>query len=177
VESLIRGLPPPDSRSLCPLSSTEFGEPPHKKNPRVTPRKKSFVRHWSKINLKIKELNWLIGRKSHLSLENKLIIHKSIIKPIWSYGIELWGCPSKSHIVIMKRTQSKILRAITNLPWYVTNHTLHSDHKFPYVRDVIHERIGKHHTKLEAHPNPLLEPLLQPAYNSRQNRCCDISDC
>jgi hypothetical protein len=67
----------------------------------------------------------------------------------------------------MHRTQSKILRAVANAPWYVTNHTLHSDLKVPYVCDVIHERIGKHHTKLEDHPNPLLEPLLQPAYNRR----------
>jgi hypothetical protein len=82
---------------------------------------------------------------------------------------ELWGCASKSHIVIMQRTQSKILRAIANAPWYVTNHTLHSDLKVPYVRvcDVIHEIIGKHHTILEDHPNQLLEPLLQPAYNRR----------
>ena len=29
----IRGLPPPDPRSLCPLSSTEFVEPPRKKIP------------------------------------------------------------------------------------------------------------------------------------------------
>ena len=28
-----RGLPPPDPRSLCPLSSTEFVEPPQKKIP------------------------------------------------------------------------------------------------------------------------------------------------
>ena len=32
------GVPPPDPRSLCPLSSTEFVEPP--------PLKKSWVRHW-----------------------------------------------------------------------------------------------------------------------------------
>jgi len=37
--------------------------------------------------------------------------------------------------------------------------------------DVIHERINKHHIKLEAHPNPLLEPLLQPVNNRRLNRC------
>jgi hypothetical protein len=30
VEPLTRGLPPPDSCSLCPLSSTEFVEPPEK---------------------------------------------------------------------------------------------------------------------------------------------------
>ena len=29
----ISGLPPPDPRYLCPLSSTEFVEPPRKKNP------------------------------------------------------------------------------------------------------------------------------------------------
>jgi hypothetical protein len=71
----------------------------------------------------------------------------------------------------LKRTQYKILRAIANSSWYVTNHTLHSDLKFPYVRDVINERIEKHHTKLEAHPIPLLKPLLQPACNRRLNRC------
>jgi hypothetical protein len=44
-------------------------------------------------------------------------------------------------------TINRILRAIANAPWYVTNHTLHSDLKVPYVRDVIHERIEKHHAK------------------------------
>jgi hypothetical protein len=32
VEPLTRGLPPPDLRSLCPLPSTEFVEPPQPKN-------------------------------------------------------------------------------------------------------------------------------------------------
>jgi hypothetical protein len=74
-------------------------------------------------------------------------------------------------MVIMQRTQPKILRAIANAPWYVTNHTLHSDLKVLYVRDVIHGKIGKHDTKQEDHPNPLLELLLQPVYNRRLNRC------
>jgi hypothetical protein len=69
------------------------------------------------INLKIKQIDWLIDIKFHLSVANKLLIYKAIIKLIWSYGIELWGCASKSHIVIMKRTQSKILRTIANSPW------------------------------------------------------------
>jgi hypothetical protein len=36
------------------------------------------------INLKIKYINWLIRRKSHLSIENKVLIYKAIIKHIWS---------------------------------------------------------------------------------------------
>jgi hypothetical protein len=37
---------------------------------------------------------WLIGKKSHLSIENKLLIYKAVTKPMWSYGTELWGCDS-----------------------------------------------------------------------------------
>jgi hypothetical protein len=32
--------------------------------------------------LKTKELNWLIGRRSNLSLENKVLLYKTINKPI-----------------------------------------------------------------------------------------------
>ena len=68
----------------------------------------------------------------------------------------------------MQKSQSKILRAITNVPCYVTNHKLHTDLNIPYVSDVIHEKINKNHIKLETHRNPLLEPLLQPVNNRRQ---------
>jgi hypothetical protein len=109
-------------------------------------------------------------KKFHPSIEIKLLIYKAVIKPIWSYGIELWCCTSKSNIVITQRSHCKILRAIANAPWYVTNHTLHTDFNIPYVSDVIHERINKH-IKLEDHPNPLLEPLLQPVNNRGLKRC------
>jgi hypothetical protein len=73
-------------------------------------------------------------------------------------------------VVITQRSQSKILIAIANATRYVTNHTLHKDFNIPYVSDVIRERINKHHIKLKAHPNPLLQPLLQPVNNRRLKR-------
>ena len=72
---------------------------------------------------------------------------------------------------IMQKFQSKILRAIANALRYVTNHPLRTDFNIPYVSDVIHERINKHHNNLEAHPNPLLEPLIQPVNTRRLKRC------
>jgi len=87
------------------------------------------------------------------------------------YIVELWGCASKSNIIIMQRSQSKILRAIANASCYVTNHTLHTDFNIPYVSDVIHERMNKRHNNLEAHPNPLLESLIQPINPRRLKRC------
>jgi len=77
----------------------------------------------------------------------------------------------KSNIVSMQRSQSKILATIANALCCVTNHNLHTDSNIPYVSDVIRERINKHHNNLEAHPNPLSEPLLQPINTGRLKRC------
>ena len=67
----------------------------------------------------------------------------------------------------MLRSQSKILRATANAPRYVTYRTLHAEFNIPYVSDVIHERINKHHNNLEAQTTPLLQPLLQPINTRR----------
>jgi len=50
------------------------------------------------------------------------------------------------------------------------SHSTYRLQTIPYVSDVIHERINKNHNKLEAHPNPLLEPLLQPVNTRRLKR-------
>jgi hypothetical protein len=41
------------------------------------------------IDLKVKDLYWIIGRKSPVLLESKVLPYKTIIKPLWTYGIEL----------------------------------------------------------------------------------------
>jgi hypothetical protein len=96
----------------------------------------------------------------------------TVIKPIWtySYSIELWGCASKTNIAIIQTAQSKILRSITNAPWYVSNLTLHKDLKTPYVTETIRENSTKCYNKPENHSNPLLQPLLHPHDNRRLKR-------
>jgi hypothetical protein len=71
------------------------------------------------LDLKVKNMYWLLNRKSTLSLENKLIIYKHILKPIWTYGIELWGgCNKSSNTKMLHSFQSKTLRMISGAPWY-----------------------------------------------------------
>ena len=56
--------------------------------------------------------------------------------------------------------------------------SVHTDFNIPYVSDVIHKRINKHYNNLETHPNPLLQPLLQPI-NTRRLKICrplDLQD-
>jgi hypothetical protein len=84
-------------------------------------------------------------------------VTETIIIPIWTYGLELWGCASKSSISIIQRSQSKFLRMVVDAPWYVSNATLHADLGISYV----------HHTRLGTHENPLLKTLLLREENRR----------
>lgn len=76
------------------------------------------------LNIKTKRMYWLIGPKSQLSLENKVVLYKAVLKPVWTYGIELWGTASESNVEILQRYQSKTLRLITNSPWFVNNNNI-----------------------------------------------------
>jgi hypothetical protein len=87
--------------------------------------KQHITKKRKQINITIKQLNWLLGRKSNLAIENKILIYKTIIIPICTYGLELWGCASKSNISITQTSQSKILRMIVDAQWYVSNASRH----------------------------------------------------
>ncbi|KAL1132567.1 hypothetical protein AAG570_010519 [Ranatra chinensis] len=54
---------------------------------------------------------------------------------------------------------SKTLRTILDAPWYVSNHTLHTDLNIPTVRQVLHEKFKTFHSKLETHHNPRVSSL------------------
>jgi len=59
---------------------------------------------------------WMLGSKSQLSIENKLPLYKAILKPIWIYGIQLWGTAANSNMEIIQRFQNKYLKIIVNAP-------------------------------------------------------------
>jgi hypothetical protein len=50
-----------------------------------------------KLGLKYKKMCWLTGRRSALSVHNKLMLYKQILKPVWTYSIKLWGCTRETH--------------------------------------------------------------------------------
>jgi hypothetical protein len=78
--------------------------------------KQHVVKKRKQIDLPIKEMKWLIGRKPKLAAENKILIYKAIIIPILTCSLELWGCASKSNISVIRRNQSNILRIIVDAP-------------------------------------------------------------
>jgi hypothetical protein len=117
-------------------------------------------------------MNWLINNKSQLSLEIKITIYKAIIKPVWTYGIDLWGCSKPSNTKILQAFQSKTLRELANAPWHISNVTLHNDLGLPYITEVI-RTYAKNHTNRTAQNNNLLKKkdlFYQPEIGRRLNR-------
>jgi hypothetical protein len=113
-------------------------------------------------------MNWLIGRKSKLTTENKLLLYKAIIKPIWSYGIQLWCCAKPSNTQIIQRIQSKTLRLVFNAPWYVSNKTLHKDSKIPLVEDEIIRMTNTYLLNLTGQSNEQVNHLHVPPETRRR---------
>jgi hypothetical protein len=116
-------------------------------------------------------MNWLINRKSQLSLENKVTIYKAIIKPVWTYGTELWGCSKPSNTTILQTFQSKTLRKLANAPWYISNLTLHNDLRIPYVTEAIRTNAKNHKNLTAQNNNQLIRDMFsQPEIGRRLKR-------
>ncbi|GBP88608.1 RNA-directed DNA polymerase from mobile element jockey [Eumeta japonica] len=77
-------------------------------------RRLTWRKHiWTKrkqLDCELMNMYWLIGCKSQLSDASKMTIYKTILKPVWTYGIQLWGTASHSNIEILERFQSKTMR-------------------------------------------------------------------
>jgi hypothetical protein len=64
---------------------------------------------------------WLLGPKSKLSTSIKLLIHKTILKPTWTYGIQ---------------------------PWYVTNTIIQRDLQISTVKEEIRRYSSQYSARL-----------------------------
>ena len=122
--------------------------------------KKHISEKSKQLKEKLRKFYWLTDRRSKLNIQNKITLYKAVIKPVWSYGIQLWGTASNSNIEILQRFQSKTLRSLLNAPWYITNETIHRDLKIPIVKDELHKSRSRYNTRVNNHHNPLVTQLL-----------------
>ena len=108
------------------------------------------------LDPKLRAMSWLLGRRSQLSLPTQLLLYKCILKTVWTYGMQLWGCAKPCHTQILQRLQSKILRSLANAPWYVSNFQLHTEFGIPFVSAEIYRSYLLYHSRLAGHGNALV---------------------
>lgn len=86
---------------------------------------------------RLKILYPLINRQTALSWNCSLLLYKQILRPLVLYAAPIWGNCAKTHINKIQIFQSKILRTISNAPWFVRNEALHIDFRIPTIKDYI----------------------------------------
>lgn len=122
------------------------------------------------IKIVLRRHDWLLRPTSGLNLASRIMIYKSIIMPIWTYGIELWGVASKSNIAKMESSQCQALRSICNAPWYVRNDVLRRDLQVVKVSDYITTRSRRYLNRLIGHNNHLIADLPDAMIQRRLRR-------
>lgn len=81
-------------------------------------RRLTWVQHTRlkrlQLNLRLRMLKTLLVNNKHSDLNTKLLMHKSVIKPIWTYGLQLRGNAKKSNLNRIQVFQNIALRKLTN---------------------------------------------------------------
>ena len=131
-------------------------------------RWKEHVKKKEELNIKYRKMYWLIGKNSELSIENKLLLYQQVLKPVWTYGIQLWGCTKKSNLKMIQTFQNKVLRGIVNAPWYIRNDDLHRDVYMQTVQKEIKKRAIIHGERISQHANEELRGMLDISHAVRR---------
>jgi hypothetical protein len=83
-------------------------------------------------------------------------IYCTILKPFWTYGIQLWSTASPLSIEILARFQSKVLRMIVDAPWCVPNTVIRRDLQTPTVKEEIRHYSSQYRARLSVDPDDLV---------------------
>jgi hypothetical protein len=84
------------------------------------------------------------------------MLYKQILKPVWTYSIQLWGCTKQSNTDIIQRFQNNVLKNIVDAPWYIRNVDFLRDLQMEMVTNETgkfaekHEEMLLHHVNVEA---------------------------
>lgn len=119
---------------------------------------------------------WLLNKNSKLSLKNKLLLYNQILRPVWLYGCQIWGCASTSNINKVESFQAKVLRTIIGAPWFVKNVDIRRELQIPSVKETIKDTALKYEERLHLHSNSAGLELLDSSIINRRLKRCNVFD-
>jgi len=104
-------------------------------------------------------LGHLLNRKSDLSVRNRVLLYKQLIRPMMDYACPAWRSTACSHVQRLQVLQSKCLRLATGAPWYISNRQIHEDLGVPLFADHIRALTASFDSKLADVGSPLVWQL------------------
>ncbi|MFS5355118.1 reverse transcriptase family protein, partial [Streptococcus agalactiae] len=108
----------------------------------------------------IAQLYPLLNRKSQLSLQNKLTLIKTVIRPTLLYASTAWGHAANDVLMKIQRIENKLLRMALDAPWFVRNTQIYRDLDWQPIQIAMKEKAKNTFKRAEEHPNPELRRLV-----------------
>jgi hypothetical protein len=100
-----------------------------------------FAQHINNIILRsnncIKMLYPLISKNSKMNVANKLLIYKTVIRPILTYGCPVFHNIAQMHLKKLQVFQNKFLKRILQVPRLTRTAEIHSQTNVPMMESFI----------------------------------------
>lgn len=101
-------------------------------------------------------LHPLLHSNAKTSIQNKLLLYKSKIRPIITYASPVWATGNTKRL---ETFQNASLRRFTKSPWFVRNNIINSDTNIPPLKKHMIELAKSFYSNLPMHPNPSIAAL------------------
>ncbi|GFX77465.1 probable RNA-directed DNA polymerase from transposon X-element [Trichonephila clavipes] len=111
-------------------------------------KQKYWTKHFSLIEL--------LGKKSKLSLKNRIFIYKTYLRPMLTYGCAIWGAAANNHLNDLQRLQNKVLRVIARAPIFIPRTVLHEELCVEPIHTLIANLSSNFHSSIPYHSNPTI---------------------
>uniref|UniRef100_A0A2S2R865 Putative RNA-directed DNA polymerase n=1 Tax=Sipha flava TaxID=143950 RepID=A0A2S2R865_9HEMI len=91
----------------------------------------------------------ILHKKSAIHKKFLILIYRQILRPLLTHACPIWGNCSSAHIRKIQIFQNKILRIITNTPWFIRKVNLHKDLQILEIQDHIRAFAKNVHSSLQ----------------------------
>ena len=105
-----------------------------------------------------------------MSVENKMLIYTSYLRPILKYACLVWSYATKSHVDLLIKSQNSTIWQILDMPWYIRNFHIYKDINIPRLNDFIQYLNLNFHLALENADNHALNTLVEYDHQNSINR-------
>jgi hypothetical protein len=134
----------------------------------VLDRKLTFKHHIDSLISKASAVTYsslycLLSRNSSASVDSKIRIYKSFIRPILTYACPVFINSALCHLNKLQLFQNKVLRMILNVNWFdfKSVNEIHNTANMPLVTDFISRLTANFYEKVAHHSNDLYSSLGQ----------------
>lgn len=144
----------------------------------ILDNKLNYTEHVNSISQKaiVKLINLypILNRNSFVTQENKLLVYKSVIRPIITYACPVWSYISKTKYNKLQILQNKFLRLAGKFRAFTPIFQMHEKLKIEYIFEFIKKLSLNYFNSLNNHRNDLMRNIKYENIKFKHKRVLNI---